>query len=54
MLKISGGKVPRAQKVTIYGYEGGGKTTLGSHFPEPLFIDTEGGTDTSMSAASKA
>ena len=44
MLKISGGKVPRAQKVAIYGSEGIGKTTMGSHFPGPLFIDTEGGT----------
>ena len=44
MLKISGGKVTRAQKVAIYGSEGIGKTTLGRHFPSPLFIDTEGGT----------
>ncbi|MCD8308797.1 MAG: ATP-binding protein [Clostridia bacterium] len=44
MLKISNGKIPRAQKVVIYGAEGVGKTTLAAQFPEPLFIDTEGGT----------
>ncbi|MBQ3477549.1 MAG: ATP-binding protein [Clostridia bacterium] len=44
MLKISGGKVPRAQKVAVYGSEGIGKTTFAAMFPSPLFIDTEGGT----------
>lgn len=44
MLKISEGKLDRAQKVVIYGSEGVGKTTLASQFPDPLFIDTEGGT----------
>jgi len=44
MLKISGGKVPRAQKVALYGTEGSGKTTTGAHWPDPVFIDTEGGT----------
>ncbi|MBQ3194058.1 MAG: ATP-binding protein [Oscillospiraceae bacterium] len=34
----------RAQKVVIYGSEGIGKSTLASCFPNPLFIDTEGGT----------
>lgn len=42
-LKITRGKVQRPQKVVIYGPEGIGKTTIASHFPEPLFIDTEGG-----------
>lgn len=42
-LKISTGIKPRAQKVVIYGAEGIGKTTLASQFPDPLFIDTEGG-----------
>lgn len=42
-LKITSGKVPRAQKVIIYGPEGIGKTTLAAAFPDPLFIDTEGG-----------
>ena len=44
MLKISSGIVSRAQKVVIYGAEGIGKSTLASQFPNPLFIDTEGGT----------
>jgi len=44
MLNISNGKIDRAKKVVIYGAEGIGKTTLASHFPEALFIDTEGGT----------
>lgn len=43
-LNISTGKKKRAQKVVIYGAEGIGKTTLASQFPDPLFIDTEGGT----------
>lgn len=44
MLNITSGVERRAQKVLIYGAEGIGKTTLAAHFPEPLFIDTEGGT----------
>ena len=44
MLNITSGKVVRAQKITIYGAEGIGKTTLAAAFPDPLFIDTEGGT----------
>lgn len=44
MLKITTGKVNRAVKCVIYGSEGIGKSTLASQFPEPLFIDTEGGT----------
>ena len=43
-MKITSGKVMRAQKVVIYGSEGIGKSTLASRFPNPLFIDTEGGT----------
>lgn len=43
MLNISSGRISRAQKVVIYGAEGIGKSTLASHFPNPLFIDTEGG-----------
>ena len=31
-------------KVLIYGVEGIGKTLLASHFPEPVFSDTEGST----------
>lgn len=44
MLNIMSGKINRAQKVCIYGSEGIGKSTLAAAFPEPLFIDTEGGT----------
>ncbi len=44
MLKIKNGKLKRPQKVGLYGAEGVGKTTLAAKFPDPLFIDTEGGT----------
>ena len=43
-MRITSGKVVRAQKVVIYGAEGIGKSTLAAQFPNPLFIDTEGGT----------
>lgn len=43
-LRISNGIVRRAQKVVLYRPEGIGKSTLASAFPDPLFIDTEGGT----------
>lgn len=42
-LSISRGIVKKAQKVTIYGVEGIGKTTLAAQFPDPLFVDVEGG-----------
>lgn len=41
---IKNGLIPRAQRITIYGVHGIGKTTLASQFPEPIFIDTEEGT----------
>ena len=44
MLNITKGKIDRAQKVVIYGAEGIGKSSLAACFPDPLFIDTEGGT----------
>ncbi|MDY0138294.1 MAG: ATP-binding protein [Candidatus Izemoplasmatales bacterium] len=44
MLKIIEGKEKRPLKVVIYGPEGIGKSTFASKFPDPLFIDTEGGT----------
>ncbi|MFQ9751208.1 MAG: ATP-binding protein [Collinsella aerofaciens] len=44
-INITRGSVPRPQKVCIYGPEGVGKTTLAAQFPDPLFIDTEGGTE---------
>ncbi len=43
MLNITKGKINRAQRVCLYGCEGIGKTTLAANFPDPLFIDTEGG-----------
>lgn len=44
MLNITNGKINRAVKTVIYGSEGIGKSTFASKFPDPLFIDTEGGT----------
>ncbi len=41
---ITRGVIPTAKKVVIYGPEGIGKSTFASHFPEPVFIDTEGST----------
>jgi hypothetical protein len=41
---IKNGPIARAQRITIYGPHGIGKTTLASQFPEPIFIDTEEGT----------
>ncbi|MFZ4594887.1 MAG: AAA family ATPase, partial [Verrucomicrobiaceae bacterium] len=38
------GRVTRPQKSAIYGPEGVGKTTLASQAPNPVFLDTEGGT----------
>ena len=43
-MEIIRGKLPGAKKVVVYGPEGIGKSTFASHFPEPLFIDTEGST----------
>lgn len=44
MLKIKRGVIVRPVKMGIYGVEGIGKSTLASKCPNPLFIDTEGGT----------
>ena len=41
---ITKGKIPSAVRLCAYGSEGIGKSTFASNFPEPLFIDTEGGT----------
>lgn len=44
-MKISKGKKNVAVKGVIYGSEGIGKSTLASQFPDPLFLDLEGGTN---------
>lgn len=44
-MEIIRGKIPCAKKVVIYGPEGIGKSTFASHFPNPVFIDTEGSTN---------
>jgi len=43
-LAISRGRITRPQKAVIYGPEGVGKSTLASLTPDPVFLDTEGGT----------
>lgn len=40
---VKSGVLSLAQKVVIYGPEGIGKSTFASRFPDPVFIDTEGG-----------
>ena len=44
-MEITRGKIEKAKKVVIYGPEGIGKSTFASCFPDPVFIDTEGSTD---------
>lgn len=41
---ITKGKQKSAIRLTAYGPEGIGKSTFASQFPDPLFIDVEGGT----------
>lgn len=43
-MKITKGKIQKAKKVVVYGPEGIGKSTFAAHFPDSLFIDTEGST----------
>ncbi len=43
-MNITKGKIQSPKKVVIYGPEGIGKSTFAAHFPDPLFIDTEGST----------
>lgn len=43
-MRITAGKITRPQKGVIYGCEGVGKSTFASKFPNPLFMDLEGGT----------
>ena len=44
-MKIIKGKQIRPQRVVIYGVESVGKTTFASKFPNPLFLDIEGGSN---------
>lgn len=41
---VTSGAIPAPVKVVLYGPEGIGKSTFASQFPDPVFIDTEGGT----------
>lgn len=43
-MRVIKGKMIKPQKTVIYGPEGVGKSTFASHFPDPLFIDTEDST----------
>lgn len=43
-LAVRRGRILRPQKAVIYGPEGVGKSTLASQTPDPVFLDTEGGT----------
>jgi len=45
-IAITGGQVEHRKRVAIYGVEGIGKTTAAAQFPNPVFIDLEGGTKT--------
>ena len=42
--EITSGIQTTPVKTVLYGPEGIGKSTFASHFPNPVFIDTEGGT----------
>ena len=43
--KIHSGKKHQPPRLLIYGSEGVGKSTLGSHAPNPIFLPTEDGVD---------
>jgi energy-coupling factor transporter ATP-binding protein EcfA2 len=44
-MELVTGKIKKAKKIVVYGPEGIGKSTFASHFPAPVFIDTEGSTN---------
>lgn len=44
MLPIKSGRLKKPVKAVLYGLEGTGKSTLAAQTPNPLFLDTEGGT----------
>ena len=41
---VTSGTIPAPVKAVLYGPEGIGKSTFAAQFPDPVFIDTEGGT----------
>ncbi|MCL2001736.1 MAG: ATP-binding protein, partial [Planctomycetes bacterium] len=41
--KVTTGKQALPPRLTVYGSEGVGKSTLGNNAPSPIFIDAEGG-----------
>ena len=41
--QVTSGVIPAPVKVVLYGPEGIGKSTFASQFPDPIFIDAEGG-----------
>ncbi len=43
-INITKGKIKSAIRFAVYGPEGVGKSSFCSQFPDPVFIDTEGGT----------
>lgn len=43
--EITKGPVYKAQKIVVYGPEGIGKTSFAADFPDPVFIDTESGSN---------
>ena len=43
-MKITSGIIGGAQRVVLYGPEGIGKTSFAACMPDPVFLDTEGGT----------
>jgi hypothetical protein len=44
-IQIQKGKKSKPSRIALYAVEGIGKTTLAATFPNPLFLDTEGGSD---------
>lgn len=44
-MQITQGKIIKSRRIVLYAPEGIGKSTFASHFPDPVFIDTEGSTN---------
>lgn len=45
LAKTNSGRIKKNALVMVHGPEGVGKTTLGSHFPKPIFLCAEDGTE---------